>query len=78
MNKAPRPASHQALPAWLHEGARVLDPAKGCEGVVQFIGEWENPQTRRVIPEAVFLRPEGGGVEWVVDDHQALRQADVR
>ncbi|WP_260618080.1 hypothetical protein [Streptomyces sp. WAC07149] len=64
------------LPSWLHEGARVLDPARDREGIVQFIGEWEDPQTRRVIPRAVFLRPEGGGVEWVVADHQALRQAD--
>ncbi|MCX5199313.1 hypothetical protein OOK31_36490 [Streptomyces sp. NBC_00249] len=45
---------------------------------MQFIGEWEDPRTRRVIPEAVFLRAEGGGIEWVVDDHQALRQADAR
>ncbi|MFI1060570.1 hypothetical protein ACH4TC_01605 [Streptomyces spororaveus] len=66
------------LPDWLYAGARVLDPSKDREGVIQFIGEWEDPQTRRVIPEAVFLRPEGGGVEWVVADHQALRQADAR
>lgn len=45
---------------------------------MQFIGEWEGPATRRVIPEAVFIRPEGGGVEWVIADHQALRQADAR
>ncbi|MFD5888686.1 hypothetical protein ACFWHQ_22225 [Streptomyces sp. NPDC060334] len=65
-------------PSWLYEGARVLDPAKDVEAVVQFIGDWENPQTRRVIPEAIFLRPEGGGLEWIVADHQALRQADGR
>ncbi|MFF5706154.1 hypothetical protein ACFY7H_27275 [Streptomyces sp. NPDC012794] len=65
-------------PSWLHEGARVLDPAGDREGIVQFIGEWEDPQTRRVIPGAIFLRPEGGGVEWVVADHRALRQADAR
>ncbi|MCI4078782.1 hypothetical protein MRQ86_00095 [Streptomyces sp. MMS21 TC-5] len=65
-------------PSWLYEGARIYDPGKECEGVVQFVGEWEDPQTRRVIPEAVFLRPEGGGVEWVVANHQALRQADPR
>ncbi|MGW2038685.1 hypothetical protein [Streptomyces virginiae] len=64
-------------PSWLCEGARVLDP-EDREGIVQFIGEWEDPRTRRLIPEAVFLRPEGGGVEWVVDDHQALREADAR
>ncbi|MGW6821197.1 hypothetical protein [Streptomyces sp. NPDC055005] len=65
-------------PSWLYEGARVLDPAKDREGIIQFIGQWEDPQTRRVIPEAVFLRPEGGGREWVVADHQVLRQADAR
>ncbi|WP_406346624.1 hypothetical protein OH787_06595 [Streptomyces sp. NBC_01547] len=66
------------LPDWLYTGARVLDSVKDHEGVIQFIGEWENPQTRRVIPEAVFLRPERGGVEWVVADHQVLRHADAR
>ncbi|WP_405451931.1 hypothetical protein [Streptomyces erythrochromogenes] len=65
-------------PSWLYEGARVLDPAEDREGIVQFIGDWEDPKTRRFIPEAVFLRPEGGGIEWVVADHQALRQADPR
>ncbi|MGW5342891.1 hypothetical protein [Streptomyces sp. NPDC004050] len=65
-------------PSWLYEGARVVDPAEDREGIVQFIGEWEDPRTRRLILEAVFLRPEGGGIEWVVDDHQALRQADAR
>ncbi|MDA5281060.1 hypothetical protein ACWGHM_36595 [Streptomyces sp. NPDC054904] len=65
-------------PSWLYEGARIFDPAGDREGVVQFIGEWEDPRTRRVIPEAVFLRPEGGGVEWVIADHQALRPADAR
>ncbi|MFE3864973.1 hypothetical protein ACFXPT_31700 [Streptomyces goshikiensis] len=65
------------LPGWLHEGARVLDP-EDREGVIQFIGEWEDPATRRIIPEAVFLRPEGGDREWIVPDHQALREADPR
>ncbi len=65
-------------PTWLHEGARVYDPAKDREAVIQFVGGWEDPQTRRIIPEAVFLRPPGGGREWVVSDHQALRQADAR
>lgn len=66
------------LPGWLHEGARVLDPAKGCEGVVQFIGEHEDSATGVIIPCAVFLRSEGGGKEWIIPDHQALRQADAR
>ncbi|MFJ6760767.1 MULTISPECIES: hypothetical protein [unclassified Streptomyces] len=65
-------------PTWLYEGVRIFDPSRDREGVVQFIGEWEDPTTLRVIPEAVFLRPEGGGVEWVIADHQALRQADAR
>lgn len=65
------------LPGWLHEGARVLD-AEDREGVVQFIGEWEDPATRRRTPNAVFLRPEGGGMEWIIPDHQALREADPR
>lgn len=65
-------------PAWLFEGARIYDPAKDCEAVVQFVGEWNDPRTHRIVPDAVFLRPEGGGAEWVVTDHQALRQADSR
>nr|WSX49291.1 hypothetical protein OG409_10210 [Streptomyces sp. NBC_00974] len=69
--------SRKNLPAWLYEGARVLD-ANDREAIVQFIGEFEDPATRRVVPEAVFLRPEGGGREWVVADHQALREADAR
>ncbi|RST00370.1 hypothetical protein EF910_32055 [Streptomyces sp. WAC07149] len=64
-------------PEWLYEGARVFDPGRDTEAVVQFVGEWQDPRTRRVIPEAIFLRPPGGGVEWVVDDHQALREADA-
>ncbi|MFJ3975168.1 hypothetical protein [Streptomyces sp. NPDC090021] len=62
----PRPASHQNLPEWLHEGAKVYDPGRDTEGVVQFIGDFEEPSTRRHIHNAVFLRPEGGGVEWTV------------
>ncbi|MFJ8209713.1 hypothetical protein [Streptomyces sp. NPDC096033] len=65
-------------PEWLIEGARVFDVALDREAVVQFIGEFEDPATRRFTPEAVFLRPEGGGREWIVADHQALRQADAR
>ncbi|MFD8979016.1 hypothetical protein [Streptomyces sp. NPDC059564] len=65
-------------PSWIREGERVLDPARDCEGIIQFVGEWVDPITRRTIPEAIFLRPEGGGREWVVVDHQALRQADAR
>ncbi|MFE2326021.1 hypothetical protein ACFXD5_19185 [Streptomyces sp. NPDC059385] len=65
-------------PSWLFEGARVFDVAHDREAIVQFIGDYEDPSTRRFTPEAVFLRPEGGGVEWIVADHQALRQAEPR
>ncbi|MFE7803806.1 hypothetical protein ACFU51_03885 [Streptomyces sp. NPDC057430] len=62
----PRPASHQNLPEWLYEGANVYGPDRDTEGVVQFIGDLEDPATHRQIPHAVFLRPEGGGREWTV------------
>jgi hypothetical protein len=65
-------------PDWLHEGARVLDAARDREGIVQFIGDYEDPATRRLTAEAVFLRPEGGGREWIVTDHRALRPAETR
>ncbi|MFI9311339.1 hypothetical protein [Streptomyces triculaminicus] len=67
--------SHQSLPAWLHEGARVFDKGAEKEAIVQFIGEWEDPSTRRRIPRAIFLRPEGGGREWVVENAKSLREA---
>ncbi|MEU9715425.1 hypothetical protein [Streptomyces sp. NPDC047976] len=65
-------------PDWLFEGSRVYDLTQDREGVVQFVGEWQDPATRRITAEAVFLRPEGGGIEWIVADHQALREADTR
>ncbi|GAA0286946.1 hypothetical protein GCM10010302_26590 [Streptomyces polychromogenes] len=65
-------------PEWLIEGNRVYDVDQDREGVIQFVGEFEDPATRRFTPEAVFLRPEGGGVEWIVSDHHALRPADAR
>lgn len=77
MTTAHRPPSHQSLPAWLYEGARVLDPEKDREAIVQFIGPWENPQTRRIDPCGVFLRPEGGGMEWIVAP-DAVREAEGR
>ncbi|MFJ4777410.1 hypothetical protein [Streptomyces sp. NPDC088762] len=76
MATAPRPASHQSLPAWIHEGARVVD-GQEREAIVQFIGDYEDPATRRFMPNAVFLRPEGGGREWIVAP-EALREADPR
>lgn len=66
MIEAPRPASHQNLPDWMHEGARVYDPDRDREAVIQFVGPFEDPETGRYTPCAVFLRPEGGGIEWIV------------
>ncbi|MFB6864442.1 hypothetical protein ACFCZQ_29380 [Streptomyces virginiae] len=74
---AHRPRSHQDLPSWLYEGARVYDPGLDTEGIVQFIGDFEDPATRRFIKNAVFLRPEGGGREWIVDP-EIPRRADSR
>jgi hypothetical protein len=71
MNTAHRPVSHRHLPGWLNEGAAAVD-GQGRRGIVQFIGEWEDPATRRVTDCAVFLRPEGGGTEWIVADHRTL------
>ena len=67
------PARRRSLPEWLHEGATVRDDA-GSTGVVQFIGEWEDPYTRRLHDCAVFLRPPGGGVEWTITDPDTLRR----
>ncbi|MEW2412623.1 hypothetical protein AB0953_02665 [Streptomyces sp. NPDC046866] len=75
MISGPRPASHHGLPDWLNEGARVFDPGRECEAIVQFIGDYEDPYTGRYMPNAVFLRPEGGGAEWIVAP-DALRPAD--
>lgn len=73
MNTAHRPVSHRRLPDWLSEGAAVVDEGgHGRRGIVQFIGEWDDPATRRVTPCAIFLRPEGGGTEWIVADHRTL------
>ncbi|MFB7784044.1 hypothetical protein ACFC1D_15220 [Streptomyces vinaceus] len=65
--------AHRQLPRWLREGVVAVED-DGRRGVVQFIGEWEDPATRRVNPCAIFLRPEGGGVEWIVADHVTLTQ----
>ncbi|WP_327255434.1 hypothetical protein [Streptomyces sp. NBC_01244] len=77
MTTTHRPPSHQSLPAWLREGARVTDAAKDREAIVPFIGSWEDPQTRRIVPCAVFLRPEDGGTEWIVAPG-AVREAASR
>ncbi|MCY0947507.1 hypothetical protein [Streptomyces antarcticus] len=70
--------SRKGVPSWLYEGARVRDPSENREGIAQFIGEWVDPTTRKAIPHAIFLRPEGGGQEWVVADHHTLREAEPR
>ncbi|MET8298506.1 hypothetical protein ABZW02_31335 [Streptomyces sp. NPDC005180] len=62
----PRPSAHENLPDWLYEGARVYDPGRDTEAIVQAICDFEDPATRRLIKNAVFLRPEGGGREWIV------------
>lgn len=77
MSARPRPISHQGLPDWLHEGARIFDPSSEREAIVQFIGPFEDPYTRRHMPCAIFLRPEGGGVEWIVAP-EVPRPADGR
>ncbi|MFG2715256.1 hypothetical protein ACGFX2_32540 [Streptomyces goshikiensis] len=68
-----RALAHRQLPRWLREGTVAVEDG-GRRGVVQFIGEWEDPATRRINPCAIFLRPEGGGVEWIVADHVTLTQ----
>lgn len=65
------------LPSWLHEGARVYDPGRDTEAIVQAIADFEDPATRRFTKNAVFLRPEGGGREWIVAP-EVPRPADLR
>ncbi|WP_424893258.1 hypothetical protein [Streptomyces sp. XH2] len=71
-------SSRPSLPAWLHEGAHIFDSVAETEAIVQFIGEWEDPNTRRRIPQAIFLRPVSGGREWVVENPKALKKAGGR
>lgn len=75
MARTARPRQKQALPAWLAEGARIFDPLENKKGVVQFIGEYEDPATRLSYANAVFARPEGGGTEWVVVDPSSLERS---
>ncbi|WP_311137308.1 hypothetical protein [Streptomyces sp. I6] len=62
------------MPSWVREGTRIRDPLSGRTGIVQFIGEFEDPKSRVVMQDAVFARPEGGGVEWVVEDPSSLER----
>jgi hypothetical protein len=61
-----------AVPDWVTAGTTAYDPLEQRGGVVQFIGEWEDPATRAVTPNAVFLRPERGGTEWIVKSPGSL------
>ncbi|MBO0653574.1 hypothetical protein J1792_12490 [Streptomyces triculaminicus] len=74
MSPQSRNRQRQTIPGWVSEGTLIHDPLKRRTGVVQFIGEFEDPKTRVVIQNAVFARPEGGGVEWVVEDPSSLER----
>ncbi|MEO3972859.1 hypothetical protein [Streptomyces sp. CAU 1734] len=62
----------QTAPGWVSEGTRIRDPLNGRTGIVQFIGEFEDPTSRVVMQNAVFVRPEGGRVEWVAEAPSTL------
>ncbi|MFI5619626.1 hypothetical protein [Streptomyces sp. NPDC051567] len=69
-----RPRQRQTVPGWVSEGTLIFDPEEKRRGIVQFIGEWEDAATRVSYANAVFARPEGGGVEWVVEDPSSLER----
>ncbi|MFF4368516.1 hypothetical protein [Streptomyces sp. NPDC001594] len=50
------------------------DPLEQRNGIVQFIGEWTDPSTHVLMTNAVFVRPAGGGREWVVKDPSSLER----
>ncbi|WP_336321073.1 hypothetical protein [Streptomyces lavendofoliae] len=74
MSTKGRNRQRQSVPGWVSEGTLIRDPLIGRTGVVQFIGEFEDPKSRAVMHNAVFVRPEGGGVEWVVEDPSGLER----
>ncbi|MFE9468947.1 hypothetical protein ACFYNW_36025 [Streptomyces virginiae] len=74
MSTQNRTRQRRTVPGWVSEGTRIRDPLNGRTGIVQFIGEFEDPKTRVVMQNAVFARPEGGGVEWVVEDPSSLER----
>ncbi|MEU5068931.1 hypothetical protein AB0G95_33370 [Streptomyces virginiae] len=74
MSTKSRNRQRQTVPGWVSEGTRIRDPLNGRTGIVQFIGEFEDPKSRVVMQNAVFARPEGGGVEWVVEDPSSLER----
>ncbi|MFG2990928.1 hypothetical protein ACGFZK_16855 [Streptomyces sp. NPDC048257] len=69
-----RPRQLQTVPGWVSEGTPVFDPLENRRGIVQFIGEYEDPATRVSYANAVFARPEGGGSEWIVKDPSSLER----
>ncbi|RKT04384.1 hypothetical protein BX286_2334 [Streptomyces sp. 3211.6] len=75
MSRPGRDRQRQTIPGWVTEGTAITDPLEGRNGIVQWIGEWEDPQTRVVMANAVFVRPPGGGREWVVKDPSSLERA---
>ncbi|MFJ7327021.1 hypothetical protein ACIQVN_12340 [Streptomyces cyaneofuscatus] len=74
MSTKSRNRQRQTVPGWVSEGTRIRAPLNGRTGIVQFIGEFEDPKSRVVMQNAVFVRPEGGGVEWVVEDPSSLER----
>ncbi|MFD8144874.1 hypothetical protein [Streptomyces sp. NPDC059708] len=70
----PRPRQRQTVPGWVSEGVKVNDPLEQRTGIVQFIGEWTDPSTHVLMTNAVFVRPEGGGREWIVKDPSSLER----
>lgn len=55
-------------------GALVEDVTTGRTGIVQAAEEWEDPKTRRVA-FTVFVRPQGGGIEWLLSPGRVRRVA---
>lgn len=76
MSPKSRLRQRQNIPGWVSEGTRIIDPLKGLTGIVQFIGEFEDPKTRVVIQNAVFARPEGGGWRGSSRTHPAWSAAE--
>ncbi|MGW6979652.1 hypothetical protein ACWGE1_09410 [Streptomyces sp. NPDC054932] len=74
MSSPRRSRQRQTVPGWISEGTAIHDPHAGRRGVVQFIGEWTNPNTGLVVENAVYARVAGGGPEWVVSDPSSLER----
>lgn len=74
MSRPVRERQRRTVPGWVTEGTAIYDPSEGRRGVVQFVGEWQDPATCVVMANAVFVRPEGGGREWIVKDPSRLER----